>query len=243
MRNRDMLVSTPLTVSQYKLLIFAVPAAAASPLIASELNLPLSVVLSGILCALVWAQEIFIIQIKYKSQNIEFTRRFRDRYSGFESIIYGFMPHIISLLIVGYIMSEIGGMPSTNGWLVLIFSFLILVRIFDPLLGCISTHEPISWISMGGYVVVFSFATSTAIDPSKLEFYPFPFLLMESILIALITFTILNLRMAYYQKYCFGEDQSLESQLKYVLIPILLLSIHQIVTIVDSIDISAILKR
>lgn len=232
-----------LDVSQMKLLIFAVSAAAISPFVASQTDIPLSVIFSGVLCALLWAQEIFIIQLKYRTENIEFTRRFRERYRGLESIILGFMPHIISLLLIGYIMIEIGGLPSINGWFVLIFSFLILVRILDPLLGCISTNEPISWTSMGGYIVVFSFATSSAIDPSKLEFYPFPLLLMESILLMIITFTILNLRMAYYQKYCFGEEKTLENQLKLVLIPILLLSIHQILTIVDSIDLSLILNR
>jgi len=232
-----------LIVSQTKLLIFAVSAAALSPLIASHFEVPLSVIYSGVLCAMVWSQEIFIIQYKFRPENIDFTRRFKDKYTGFNSIILGFMPHIISLLIMGYILFEIEGSPSTNGWLVLIFSFLTLVRILDPLLGCISAHEKISWISMGGYVIVFSFATSSAIDPSKLELYPLPFLLMESILLAIITFTVLNLRMAYYQKYCFGEEQSLETQLKLVLIPLLLLSVHQILTIVDTIDLTSILKR
>ena len=232
----------PVTVSQTKLLIFAVSAAALSPLIASQFDFSLAAVYSVVLCALIWSQEIFI-QLGFRKQNIEFTRRFKEKFSGLDGIILGLMPHMISLFIIGYIILETGGSPSLNGWIVLIFSFFTLVRIFDPLLGCISTNEPISWTSMGAYVVIFSFATSTAIDPSKLDFYPFPYLLMSSILLSIVTFTILNLRMAYYQKYCFGYEQDLESQLKLLLIPLLLLSIHQIITIVDSIDLTSILNR
>ena len=95
---------------------------------------------------------------------------------------------------------------------------------------------------MIAYVVIFAFVTSSAIDPSKLDFYPFPFIVMESILLSVITFSILNLRMAYYQKYCFLQEQNLEMQLKLVLIPLLILSVHQVVTIVNSIDFTSILN-
>ena len=232
-----------LTVSQYKLLIVAVIAAAISPLLALQADLSLAVLFSGVMCVLIWAQEIFIIQIKYRDDNIEFTRRFQERFPGFPASLIGWFPYLLSLVIVTYILLEIGGEPSINGWLILVFSFFSLVRIFDPLLGCISTHEPISWSSMIAYVVIFAFATSSVIDPSKLDFYPFPIIVMESILLSVTIFTILNLRMAYYQKYCFLQEQNLEMQLKLVLIPLLVLSVHQVVTIVNSIDFTSILNR
>jgi len=233
-----------IVVSQFKLLVVAVIAAAISPLLASQAGLSLAVLFSGVMCALIWAQEIFIIQFgKYQDENIEFTRRFQERYSDFPESLVGWFPYLLSLVIVIYIFLEIGGELSMNGWLILVFSFFTLARIFDPLLGCISTHEPISWSSMIAYVVIFAFATSSAIDPSKLDFYPFPFIVMESILLSVITFSILNLRMAYYQKYCFLQEQNLEMQLKLVLIPLLILSVHQVVTIVNSIDFTSILNR
>ena len=233
-----------IVVSQFKLLVVAVIAAAISPLLASQAGLSLAVLFSGVMCALIWAQEIFIIQFgKYRDENIEFTRRFQERYSDFPESLVGWFPYLLSLVIVIYIFLEIGGELSMNGMLILVFSFFTLAKIFDPLLGCISTDDPTSWSSMIAYVVIFAFATSSAIDPSKLDFYPFPFIVMESILLSVITFSILNLRMAYYQKYCFLQEQNLEMQLKLVLIPLLILSVHQVVTIVNSIDFTSILNR
>jgi hypothetical protein len=231
-------------VSQFKLLMFAVFAAAFSPIISSQTGLSLAVIFSIVMCILIWSQEVFIIQFgEYSKDNIEFTQRFRDRYNGMTALFLGLIPHFLSLVIIVYILLNMGGWPSTNGWLILMFLGLTLVRIFDPLLGCISTIEPISWSSIIGYIVIFSFATSTAIDPQKLDFYPFPAIIMHSILLSVIIFTILNLRMAYYQRYCFLQEQSLEMQLKLVLIPLLILSIHQVLTIVDTVDFSSILNK
>lgn len=230
-------------MSQYKLLIVAVLGAASSPLISSQTGIALPVLFMGILCSLIWAQEIFIIQIKFSDENIEFTKRFKENYTGLQAIILGLLPHFLSIFIVVYIFLEIGGQLSTSGWLILSFTLLTLVRIFDPLLGCISTPGKIPWSNIVGYIVIFAFATSSAIDPSKLEFYPLPLPLVEALLLSIITFTILNLRMAYYQKYCFLEEQSLEQQLKLVLIPLLVLSVHQMLTIVNSIDFTSILNR
>jgi hypothetical protein len=224
-----------------KLLIFAVSAAAISPFIASANSISLSLIYSGLLCVMIWSQEILVIQLKYRRQNIEFTRRFKEKFTGIEFIFLSLTPHFISLLITGYVLLELDGLPSTSGFFILIFSFMILVRIFDPLLGCISSSDQIPWISMGGYVIVFSFATSSAIDPTKLEFFSLPLVFIQSIILALMTFTILNLRIAYYRKYCFEEEQSLETQLRLVLIPLLILSTLQFIRIIDLIDISNIL--
>jgi len=236
-------VCIPEIVSQLKLLIVAVIGAASSPLISLQFGISLPVLFMGILCSSIWAQEIFIIQYKFRTENIEFTRRFKESYTGTQAIFLGLLPYILSIFIVVYIFWEIGGQPSTSGWLILSFLLLTLVRIFDPLLGCISTPESISWSNMIGYVVIFAFATSSAIDPSKLDFYPIPLTLVKILLLSIITFTVLNLRMAYYQKYCFLQEQSLEQQLKMVLIPLLILSIHQVLTIVNSIDFTSILNR
>ena len=241
--NGDMYVYSALNVSELKFLTFAVLVAAVSPLISSIFGIPIAVTFSAATCVMIWTQEVFIIQIKYREENIEFTRRFRERYSPKNAFMLGFIPHILSLVIIIYVLLEIGGNPSIYGWFILFFCFFALVRIFDPLLGCISTYEPISWSSILAYLVIFTFATSSAIDPSKLDFYPFPGLVMQSLLFSVIIFTILNLRFAYYQKYCFLQESSIDSQLKLILLPLLFLSIHQVLTIINTLDFSSILNR
>jgi hypothetical protein len=102
----------------------------------------------------------------------------------------------------------------------------------------------VSVSSMITYIVIFSFAASSAINPSNLDLYgSIPSMLLEFVLLAVITYTILNLRMAYYLKYCFLQEQSLEMQLKLVLIPLLVLSINQVVSIVSTIDFTSIFNR
>ena len=70
---------------------------------------------------------------------------------------------------------------------------------------------------------------------------PWAVVFIQSIILALMTFTILNLRIAYYRRYCFEEEQSLETQLRLVLLPLLVLSTLQFIKIIDLIDISNIL--
>ena len=233
-------------VSQWKFVIPALTIAGFSPVIASVVDRPLAVVFSVIICILIWAQEALIIQLKYRDDNVIFTRRFNEKYSGSVGIILGFVPMILSAIVVLFLLIEIDFNWNFDGLIIIICSFFTLVRIFDPLLGCISSHEPIlvSVSSMITYIVIFSFAASSAINPSNLDLYgPVPNLLLEFGLLALITYTILNLRMAYYLKYCFLQEQSLEMQLKLVLIPLLLLSINQVVSIVSTIDFTSILNR
>ena len=233
------------SVSQWKFVIPALTIAGFSPVIASFVDKPLAVVFSVIICLLIWAQEVFIIQWKYRHENIVFTRRFKEKYSGYLGMLLGAIPVILSAIIVFYLLVEIDFNWNFSGLIIIICSFLTMVKIFDPLLGCISSHEPIlvSVSSMITYVVIFSFAASSAINPSNLDLYePIPSMLLEFGLLAIITYTILNLRMAYYLKYCFLQEQSLELQLKLVLIPLLLLSINQVVSIVSTIDFNSILN-
>jgi len=217
-----------------------------SPVIALLVDRPLAVVFSVIICILIWAQEVLIIQIKYRSENIVFTRRFKEKYSGYVGMLLGSIPMILSAIIVFYLLFVIDFNWNFSGSVIIICSFFTMVKIFDPLLGCISSHEPIlvSVSSMITYIVIFSFAASSAINPSNLDLYgSIPSMLLEFVLLAIITYTILNLRMAYYLKYCFLQEQSLEMQLKLVLIPLLVLSINQVVSIVSTIDFTSIFNR
>ena len=96
---------------------------------------------------------------------------------------------------------------------------------------------------MVSYLVVLMFSISSGLDPSKLDIYQIPIHYSQSILLTLVVFTTLNLRMAYYQKFCFLHEQSLESQLRLILIPLLFLSVHQMVNIFDSLDLGHIFMR
>ena len=111
-------------MSELKFLTFAVFVAAVSPIISSIFDLPSAVIFSAVTCMMIWAQEVFTIQIKYREENIEFTRRFRERYSPKNAFLLGFIPHILSLIIIIYVLLEIDGSPSIYGWFILFFCFL-----------------------------------------------------------------------------------------------------------------------
>ena len=229
-------------VSQRSVLTFAVFFAALSPFFSNNFEIPSSLLFPAVICVAVWLQEVVIIQLKYKEDNIKFTRSFFERYprSGFTFFV-GFVPHFISLIIVTYILMAIDGQPSTTGWLTLVIIFFTLVRILDPLLGCINTDKSVPWSEMLAYITVFLFATSSAIEPSRFDDFSLSTAVMESIFLALLTFTILALRMAFYEVYCFDQDRSFGFQFKLVLIPLLILSLSQVIGIVQSLDLSTIL--
>ena len=215
--------------------------AALCPLISSETDIPLSMIFAAAICVLVWLQEIWIIQTVFRDENIDFTRRFYERYPRKGSTRFaGFFPHILSIILIVFIWFQIGEQPSTQGWIITIFLFLTSVRIFDPLLGCINTpkFDSIPLTGMLTYFAVFLFATTSALDPSKFAYIPVPSDISEALLLALLTIVIINLRMAYYEHFCFLRENRLEEQLKLVLIPLIILSVTQIIGIMQGLDIA-----
>ena len=129
-------------------------------------------------------------------------------------------------------------MHPSSGWIISIFLFLTSIRIFDPLLGCINTFDSIPWTGMLAYFAVFLFATTSALDPSKFAYIPVPSDISEALLLVLLTIVIVNLRMAYYEHFCFRRENRLEEQLKLVLIPLIILSVTQIIGIMQGLDIA-----
>ena len=192
---------------------------------------------------LVCSQEIFTIQLHYREENINFTRRFMSKFPHAPLSFIRYSHIGLSTALIASSLYFIGFIPNIQGSLVLLFSFLTLVRIFDPILGCLSSSETISWSSLIGYLVIFTFAVSSGLDSTKLAIYNFPEEIVQSLLLALVVFTMLNLRMAYYKKFCFLHEQSLESQLRLILIPLLFLSIHQVLAITNGIDVDSIFQR
>ena len=209
------------------------------PLISSETQISLSIVFSAALCFSVWFQEIWIIQTLFRDENIAFTRRFYQRYprQGRTRFV-GFFPHLLSVILIVFIWFQIGEQPSTQGWIISVFLFLTLVRIFDPLLGCINTFDTIPWTGMLAYFAIFLFATTSALDPSKFDYMPVRSEISQALLLVLLTIVILNLRIAYYERFCFLRVHRLEGQLKLVLIPLIILSVTQIIGIMQGLDIA-----
>ena len=234
---------TTLIMSQRWLLFGAVCVTFPLPFFSQKFEIPLALLFASMACLLVWLQEIIVIQLKYRPENVEFTKRFNSKFSSPPSSFLRYGHIFISLLSVVYILATIGFIPNLTGKVILFLVFMTLIRVFDPLLGCLSSIESISWTSMVSYLVVLMFSISSGLDPSKLDIYQIPIHYSQSILLTLVVFTTLNLRMAYYQKFCFLYEQSLESQLRLILIPLLFLSVHQMVNIFDSLDIGHIFMR
>ena len=49
--------------------------------------------------------------------------------------------------------------------------------------------------------------------------------------------------MAYYEKFCFMYEQTLESQLKLILIPLFFLSLHQVMSLLNAADLASIYSK
>jgi len=240
-RNRDMLFSLRKIVSQIKLLYFVTPAALMSPWIAKETGTSMALISSIIFCLAMWLQESLIIQLKYRSENIIFTRRFHDTFGDISRLI-AFIPWLVSIAIIVYIVMLVKADIDYQGWIILGLAFLSLIRIFDPLLGCLTDPDSSSIISVLAYVVIFTFAISSSLDPKMIEYLSWlPWLLSQSILFILVLLISLQLRLAYYQKYCFSTEMSLETQLNFILGKLLILAIIQSIAIADSINLSSIL--
>jgi hypothetical protein len=191
----------------------------------------------------VWGQEILVIQMHYRSENVDFTRRFNSKFPRFPESLIRFVHILLASLLSGLIVLRLGYIPNAEGMVILILALLTMARLFDPILGVIAQSVSVSYSSIIGYFVVLSFAISTAVNPEKLEIYHLPINISQGILFALVTYTVLNLRMAYYEKFCFLYEQTLESQLKLILIPLFFLSLHQVISLVNATDLASIFPR
>lgn len=230
-------------MTQRTLLSFAVALSLLMPVLHDVSGLSLPLLFSALAFVLVWIQEAWIIQYHYRSENIAFSRRFLAKYSKLPLSLARYSHVVLAGFLVGLVFARLGHLPGTEGTLILIFVFFGLIRLFDPILGCLAQPTSISWSSLIGYFVVFTFAVSSTLSPERLDFYGLPVEFSQGILFGLVAYTVLNLRIAYYEKFCFLHEQNLESQLRLVLIPLLILSIHQVLSIIEVIDLSTILSR
>lgn len=230
-------------MNQRWLLSTAVAVMLTLPFVAQVTGLSISFLFAFTSCSLVWVQEITIIQWRYREENVEFTNRFNGKFSSYPRFLLRYTHIILASSLVVYLIFAIGYVPDLAGKVILILVFMTLIRVLDPILGIISSIESIPWTSLVGYIVVLMFSISSGLDPEKLEIYQVPVYLIQPIPLALVAYITLNLRLVYYQKFCFLYEQNLESQLRLILIPLFFLSVHQMVNILDTLDFSSVFSR
>ena len=232
-----------LNMSQKLLLVFVAIGSIFLPSFSGYTGFSTPLLFSTLAFVSVWGQEIFVIQLHYRSENVDFTRRFYAKYPRFPESMIRFTHILLASLLLGLILLRLGFLPGTEGMIVLILVLLTMVRLFDPILGALAQPVSVSYSNIIGYFVVLSFAISTAVNPEKLDIYQLPMNISQGILFALVSYTVLNLRMAYYEKFCFMYEQTLESQLKLILIPLFFLSLHQVMSLLNAADLASIFPR
>lgn len=225
-------------MSQRGLLIAATALALLSPKISEISGFPLGRIFIFISFCSVWFQEIYYIQIKYRSENVSFTRKFTRKFAQFPFSMLKYLHLLIGLFVVSFILYSIDSLPDFSGFILLLILYMTLIRVFDPLLGAMCSEDSGTLTSMIAYLVVFLFAITSALNPSRLYAYSLPLFLTQGLILALVIYTGLNLRMSYYQKFCFGYKNTLESQLRLILIPLLILTMHQFLTLLNYMDFS-----
>jgi len=230
-------------MSQKVLLSFVIVSSMFLPLFSEYTGFSTPLLFSILALISVWGQEIFVIQIHFRLENVDFTRRFHGKFPHFPESMIRFSHILLASFLSGLILLRLGYIPNTEGVIILVLLLLTMVRLFDPILGVLAQPVPASYSSMIGYFVVLSFAISTAVNPEKLDIYHLPINISQGILFALVSYTVLNLRMAYYEKFCFMYEQTLESQLKLILIPLFFLSLHQVMSLLNTEDLAIIFPR
>ena len=186
----------------------------------SQVN-QVSVILSS-LFILLFVQEAWVIQWKMRKENVDFTRRFNRKYPPGEFPLVRNSPSIIGAIGVGMFMIFIGFSLELTIIHGMVCIFFILKWLTDPLLGCISDYHERLLQPMFAYVVIYIYAATSSLDSSILLMTPLPW--TQSISLVMFFLAVLQMRMAYYQKFCFKSEVSVERQLNFVLFSLLFLS-------------------
>ena len=180
-------------------------------------------------------QEIWLIQIVHREDNIDFTIRFMERFppSGMTYFVR-YIPHCFSLVILVSFWLFIGETPNIQGWYITCLLFFIFIRITDPILGCINTYESKPWMEILAYIGVYVFAVVSAVSPEKFSLIPSEFTIIATL--SVLSVVVLQLRMAYYDYFCFQREYRLQGQLKFIIIALLFISIPRLLSVVQNIS-------
>ena len=212
------------------MMCFAVIITSLNPWIAIQFNIPLAPIFVTTIFIIVFVQELWLIQVVYREDNVDFTRRFFERYPKSGPTYFArYIPQGLSAILLLSLWIIIGEKPNLQGWYITCLLFFTITRIFDPLLGCINTFEAKPWASILAYFVVYVFVLASVAEPNKMGFIPNEFTL--AVILASVSVVILKLRMAYYDYFCFQSDKRLEGQLKFIFGSLIIISAPRLITV------------
>ena len=212
------------------MLFFTVIVAGLNPWISLQFNIPLAPIFATTIFIIIYLQEIWLIQIVYREDNVDFTRRFFERYPKSGTTYYTrYLPHVLSAFFLLSLWVIIGEKPNFQGWYITCLLFFTITRIFDPLLGCINTSYAKPWSSIFAYFVVYVFVLASVAEPNKMGYIPYEF--TQAVILASVSVVILKLRMAYYDYFCFQNDRRLEGQLKFIFGSLIIISLPRLITV------------
>ena len=210
-------------MGQKGLLLLSAVLGGAAQTVAESFGISSVTTILSCLFLLLFIQEAWIIQWQMGGENVDFTRRFNRKYPPGEFSLVRFGPHLVGTLGVVLFIAFLG-LPTNAVSIHAIFcSFFILKWLSDPLLGCLAEYHNRLLQPMFAYVVIFIYATTSSVDSQILELTPIPW--TQSVSLVLFFFAVLQMRMAYYQKFCFRSEISVDGQLNLVLMSLLLMSL------------------
>lgn len=183
------------------------------------------------LFVLLFLQEAWIIQWKMREENIEFTRRFNRKFPQGEFSFVRIGPHLVAFLGVLLFVAFLGPRTDFIALHAIFCVFFILKWASDPLLGCLAEYNNRLLQPVFAYVVIYIYATTSSLDSAVLALTPIPW--TQSLSLVMFFLAVLQMRMAYYQKFCFKSEISVEGQLNFVLLSLLVLSLPRLAYAMD----------
>jgi len=218
-------------MSQASLLFLGLALGLSTPLISETFEVSSVSAILSCLFLLLFIQESWFIQWKMRQENVEFTRRFNRKFppGEFSAVRYG--PHFVGFFGVLLFMIFIDLRTDLIAIHAYICLFFILKLVSDPLLGCLAEQSKRFFQPVFAYVVIYIYATTSSFDSAIFALTPIPW--PQSVSFAMFFLAVLQMRMAYYQKFCFKSDISVEGQLNFVLFSLLLLSFPRLAYAMD----------
>ncbi len=216
-------------MSHFMVLVCGSLAAAASPIVAPKIGIDLNSMILIITLLSLFFQELLVIQISKRRENIAFTRRFYRRYpvGKYHLVRYSSSIFAFGILILLLIFANFGF--SRKHIIFYVCLPLIGKLLYEPLLGTY-LHENKKTIQfIFAYLVINIFALTSGLSPAELSLVPDS--LTQSYVLLMTVSTLLTLRLAYYQSFCLNNGGSLESQIGHVLMALFLLSLPEAVRI------------
>ena len=218
-------------MSQKGLLLLGVVLGGAAQPVSESLNNPFVSVILSSLFFLLLIQEVYIIQWKMREENIEFTRRFNRKFPSGEFSFVRIGPHLVGLVGVFLFIAFLGFRTDLVALHAIFCIFFILKWVSDPLLGCFAEYNSRLLQPVFAYVVIYIYATTSSLDSAVLALTPIP--RSQSVSLVMFFLAVLQMRMAYYQKFCFKSEISVEGQLNFVLLSLLVLSLPRLAYAMD----------